>query len=54
MICMLPKVNLEVGEMGFNFCDLYVSLKKTSSGDINSTNLTSVLPGYTSHFQNSS
>ena len=27
MICMIPKVNLEVGEMGFMFCDLYVSLK---------------------------
>ena len=23
----LPKVNLEVGEMGFMFCDFYVSLK---------------------------
>ena len=27
MICMIPKVNLGVGEMGFMFCDLYVSLK---------------------------
>ena len=24
MICMIPKVKLGVGEMGFMFCDLYV------------------------------
>ena len=34
MICMIPKVNLGVGEMGFMFCDLYFSM-----GDINSMNL---------------
>ena len=27
MICMIPKVNLGVGEIGFMYCDLYVSLK---------------------------
>ena len=27
MICMIPKVNLGAGEMGFMFCGLYVSLK---------------------------
>ena len=26
MICMIPKVNLGVGEMGFMFCDLYLNM----------------------------
>ena len=26
MICMIPKVNLGVGEMGFMFCDSHVPL----------------------------
>ena len=39
MICMIPKVNLGVGEMGFMFCDLYVSLKYPFVGDIHFTNL---------------
>ena len=29
---MIPKVNLGVGEIGFMFCDLLVSLKKPSQG----------------------
>ena len=32
MICMIPLVNLGVGEMGFMFCDLYVSLKYPFAG----------------------
>ena len=35
---MIPKVNLGVGEMGFMFCDLLVSLKQTYAGKIVSTN----------------
>ena len=27
MICMIPKVNIGIGEMKFMFCDLYISLK---------------------------
>ena len=27
MLLMIPKVNLEVGEMGFIFCELHISLK---------------------------
>ena len=27
MICMIPKLNLVVGKIGFMFCDLHVSLK---------------------------
>ena len=48
---MIPKVNLGVGEMGFMFCDVYLSLKNPSPSDIVSMNLpclTSVLPGDTS------
>ena len=48
---MKPKVNFQAGEMGFMFCNLYLSLKQTFAWDINSTNLpclTSVLPGDTS------
>ena len=47
MICMISEVSIRVGEMGFMLCDLYVSLKKPSAGDIKLTNLpclTSVLP----------
>ena len=53
---MIPKVNLGVGEMGFMFCDLLVSLKQPYAGKIVSTNfpfLTSVLPGDTSNSLNS-
>ena len=35
MIYMIPKLNLDVGEMRLTFCDLHVSL----SWDINSMNL---------------
>ena len=54
---MMPKVNLGVGEMGFMFCDLYVSLKKTFARDINSMDLhclTSIWTSDTSDYQNSS
>ena len=57
MICMMPNWNLGVGETGFLFCDLYVSLNNPLPGDINSTNLpclTSVLPGDTSDSRNHS
>ena len=57
MICRMPNVNLEVGEMEFMFCNLYVNLNNSSVGDINLTNLpclTSFLPGDTSDSQNSS
>ena len=50
MICVIAKVYLGVGEIGFMLCNLYVSLKKTSPGDINLMNLVcliSVLPGDT-------
>ena len=55
-ICMIPKLNLGVGEIGFMFCDLHLSLYP-SSGDINLINLpclTLVLPGNTSDSRNSS
>ena len=52
MICMIPTVNLGVGEMGFMFV-IYTFLKnKSALEDINSTNLpclNSVLPGDTSN-----
>ena len=54
---MIPKVNFGVGEMGFMFCELLVSLKYTFTLDISSTNLpclTSVLPGNRSDTWNSS
>ena len=57
MICMMSIVNLGVGEMGFLFCDLYVSLNNPLPVNINSTNwpcLTSVLPGDTSNSGNHS
>ena len=57
MICMMSNVNLGVAEMGFLFCDLYVSLNNPLPVDINSTNLpclTSVLPGDTSISRNQS
>ena len=44
MICMIPKVNLGVGEMGCMFCDLYISFQKTLPGDINSTHLPCLIP----------
>ena len=34
---MIPNMNLVVGEMGFMFCDVNTSVKKTLQGDINST-----------------
>ena len=36
---MIPKVNLRVGEMGFMWCEIYVSLKLPFAGDINLMNL---------------
>ena len=27
IICKIPKVNFQAGEMGFTFCNLYLSLK---------------------------
>ena len=56
MICMIPKLNLGVGEMRFLFCGLQVSLKYPSSWGINSMNLpylTLVLPDDTSDSRNS-
>ena len=56
MICMIPKLNLGVGEIGFMFCDLHLSLYPLS-GDINLINLpclTLVLPGNTFDSRNSS
>ena len=57
MICMIPTLNLGVGEMGFMFCDLHVFLNNPSSGVLNSMMLpclTSILPGDTSDSRNSS
>ena len=54
---MIRRVTLEVGEMGFMFCDLLYSLKYPFALDINSTHLpclTSVLLNDTSDSQNSS
>ena len=57
MVCMIPNVNLGVGEMGFMFGYYTFLLNNHSLGDINSTNLsclTSVLPVDSFNFWNSS
>ena len=55
MICMIPKVNLGVGEMGFMFCDLYFSIKNPFGiFSMDLPCLTSVLAGDTSNSRNSS
>ena len=56
MICMIPNVNLGVGEMGFLFCKLHVCLKQPLSWDINLTflpTMISALQGDTSDSWNS-
>ena len=41
MICMIPKVNLGIGEIGFIFCDLYMFLlNNPMPGDTNLKNWT--------------
>ena len=57
MICMIPKLNLRVGEMGFMFVIYTFLYSNPSSWDINSMILpclTSNLPGDTPVSRNSS